>query len=80
MPQSAHPSADQTEQLERQFEPIDRMLSGALGREFERALRELVQGESGQCEWGTRLFITPEGAETDQCFYDAERRGVLTGW
>ena len=80
VPQSAHPSADQTEQLEHELGPFDKIIAGALGREFERALRESGGGESGQREWGTRLFLTPGGAETDQCFYDAELRGVLTGW
>ena len=80
VPQSAHPSADQTEQLEHELGPIDKIIGGALGREFDKALRESGRGESGQREWGTRLFLTPDGAETDQCFYDAELRGVLTGW
>lgn len=80
VPQSLHASADQAEQLGQTFGPIDQLIGGALGREFERALRESDQGRSGRREWGTRLFATLEGAETDQCFYDAELRGVLSGW
>lgn len=80
VPQSAHPSADQAEQLGQMLGPIDQLIGGALGREFDRALRESGGGGAGKREWGTRLFATPEGAETDQCFYDAELRGVLSGW
>ena len=75
VPQSLHPAADQGEELRREFGPFDDILNVALGREFERALRE-----SGQREWGTRLFQSEGGPDSDQCFYDAELRSVLTGW
>ncbi len=75
VPQSLHPDADYLENLQRQFGPFDAMLNAALAREFERALKD-----SGNREWGTRLFVGEEGPDVDQCFYDAELRGVLTGW
>lgn len=74
VPQSAHPSADGAEFFQRQFGPIDQVLNAAVGRDLEQAL------EQERREWGTRLFLTTDSLQTDQCFYDAELRSVLTGW
>jgi predicted transcriptional regulator len=75
VPQSLHPDADGAEQFQREFAPIEAVLNAAVGREFERAINE-----DGNREWGTRIFIGEEGLDIDQCYFDAELRGILTGW
>jgi len=75
VPQSVYPSGGMKSPFKPILEQAEPILDAALEREFDRALHA-----SGPREWGTRLFATDTGPETDLCFYDAELRNILSGW
>lgn len=76
VPFSASDAADLADWHRAPAADLDRLFHRAAEREFDRALRE----HGGRREWGLRLYATPDGPQTDECYFDAELREPLSGW